>query len=147
MGVTLYTRQNCPLCEKAKATLIEARIEPREVDVDRDLDLLRRFNEDVPVIYIGGEEAFRHRIEWRVVDRHHLEREFRFRNFADALAFTNRIGAIAERLNHHPDISLGWGRVRVTTWTHDAGGITALDFKLAGAIDAIASSAAGQSAR
>ncbi|HLJ74223.1 MAG TPA: 4a-hydroxytetrahydrobiopterin dehydratase [Thermoanaerobaculia bacterium] len=147
MDVVLYTRQNCPLCEKAKATLLEAGIKPREVDVDTDLDLLRRFDEHVPVIFIDGSEAFRHRIEWRVVERHHLEREFRFKNFADALAFTNRIGEIAEQLNHHPDIALGWGKVRVTTWTHDAGGITPLDFKLAGAIEAISSSAAAQSAR
>jgi pterin-4a-carbinolamine dehydratase len=139
MDVVLYTRQNCPLCEKAKATLVAARVVPREVDVDLDLDLLRRFNDHVPVVSIDGEEAFRHRIDWRVVDGHHLEREFRFKNFAEALEFTNRVGAIAEKLNHHPDIHLGWGKVRVTTWTHDAGGITPLDFKLAGAIDRAAS--------
>lgn len=137
MDVVLYTRQNCPLCEKAKATLVEAGVAPREVDVDLDLDLLRRFGDDVPVIYIDGREVFRHRIEWRVVEGHHLEREFRFRNFAEALAFTNKIGAIADEQNHHPDITVGWGKVRVTTWTHDAGGITAKDFKLAAAIDAM----------
>ena len=125
MDVTLYTRQNCPLCDEAKATLLAARVTPREVDVDLDPQLKRRFGNDVPVIFIDGQEAFRHRIEWNVVDGHHLEREFRFKNFADALAFTNKIGAIAEQLNHHPDISLGWGKVRVTMWTHDAGGITA----------------------
>ena len=135
MDVTLYTRQNCPLCEKAKAVLTSAGITPKEVDVDLDLDLLRRFNEDVPVIYIGGAEAFRHRIEWQVVNGHHLEREFKFKNFADALAFTNRIGAVADAQDHHPDIELGWGRVKVKTWSHDAGGITARDFRLAGAID------------
>lgn len=135
MDVVLYTRQNCPLCDKAKATLMEAGVKFREQDVDLALDLLRRYGEDVPVIDIDGEEAFRHRIEWRVVDRHHLEREFRFRNFAEALAFTNKIGALAEEQNHHPDIALSWGKVLVTTWTHDARGITAKDFKLAGAID------------
>jgi 4a-hydroxytetrahydrobiopterin dehydratase len=57
------------------------------------------------------------------------------KNFADALAFTNRIGAIADQQNHHPDIELGWGKVRVKTWSHDAGRITARDFRLAGAID------------
>jgi len=135
MEVTLYTRQNCPLCDKAKATLLAAGLTPSEVDVDHDLDLLRRFGDDVPVIYINGSEAFRHRIEWRVVDGHHLEREFRFKNFADALALTNKIGAVAESMNHHPDIELGWGRVRVTMRTHDAGKITAKDFALAAAID------------
>ena len=139
MDVVLYTRQNCPLCDKAKALLTDAGVALREIDVDTDLDLLRRFDEHVPVVFIDGQEAFRHRIEWRVVDRRHLEREFRFKNFAEALAFTNRIGAIAEKLNHHPDIQLGWGKVRVTTWTHDAGGITPLDFKLAAAIDRVSS--------
>ena len=136
MDVTLYTRKNCPLCDEAKKTLLAARVAPREVDVDLDPELKRRFGNDVPVIFIGGEEAFRHRIEWRVVEGH-LEREFRFKDFAEALAFTNKIGAIAERQNHHPDILLSWGKVRVTTWSHDANGVTARDFKLAGAIDGI----------
>ena len=135
MDVVLYTRQNCPLCDKAKATLVAAGITPQEIDVDLDLDLLRRFGDDVPVIYIDGAEAFRHRIEWRVINGHHLEREFRFKNFAEALAFTNRVGAVAEAMNHHPDIELGWGKVRVTMRTHDADAITAKDFALAAKID------------
>ena len=136
MDVVLYTRQNCPLCDKAKATLVAAGITPQEVDVDLDLDLLRRFGDDVPVIYIDGAEAFRHRIEWRVINGHHLEREFRFKNFAEALAFTNKVGAVAEAMNHHPDIELGWGKARVTMRTHDADAITAKDFALASKIDA-----------
>jgi len=72
---------------------------------------------------------------WRVVDDHHLEKEFRFPDFARALAFTNEIGAIAEELNHHPEIILGWGKVRVMTWSHDAGAITARDYELAERID------------
>ena len=44
--------------------------------------------------------------EWRVIDEHHLEREYRFDNFRQALAFTNRIGELAESNNHHPDIFL-----------------------------------------
>ena len=135
MDVVLYTRQNCPLCEKAKAVLLAAGVKPKESDVDLDLELLRRFNEDVPVVYIDGTEAFRHRIEWQVVDGHHLEREFKFKDFADALAFTIRIGAVAEQQNHHPEIELGWGKVKVRTWSHDANRITARDFRLAGAID------------
>ena len=145
MDVTLYTRQNCPLCEKAKTVLTAAGVSPREVDVDLDLDLLRRFTNDVPVIYINGAEAFRHRVDpeqlrtvlagWRVVDRHQLEKEFRFPDFAKALAFVNRVGAIAERINHHPDILLGWGKARVTTWSHDADGITDRDWALAREIE------------
>ena len=72
---------------------------------------------------------------WRIVDGHHLEKEFRFPDFAQALAFTNKIGAVAEELNHHPDILLGWGKVRVMTWSHDAAGITGRDYKLANAIE------------
>ena len=74
---------------------------------------------------------------WRIVEGHHLEKEFRFADFAQALAFTNKIGAVAEEAGHHPDIYLGWGRVRVTLRTHDAGGITEKDYALAAKIDAI----------
>lgn len=76
--------------------------------------------------------------DWQLVDEHHLARTFRFPDFATALAFVNRVGEAAERLGHHPDIRLTWGRVDVETWTHDAGGITEYDFTLAAAIDRIA---------
>ncbi|HEV2721875.1 MAG TPA: 4a-hydroxytetrahydrobiopterin dehydratase [Thermoanaerobaculia bacterium] len=72
---------------------------------------------------------------WRIVDGHHLEKEWRFPDFAQALAFTNKIGALAEELNHHPDIVVGWGKVRVTTWSHDANAITARDYRLAQRIE------------
>lgn len=75
---------------------------------------------------------------WKLVNEHHLEKEFKFRNFRDALEFTNRIGAIAEAEGHHPDIHLSWGRVRVESWTHKALGLTANDFILAAKIDEIA---------
>lgn len=68
---------------------------------------------------------------WTVVDEHHLERTFTFANFKDALAFTNRIGAIAEEQHHHPEIHLGWGRVKVLIWTHKIDGLTGSDFILA----------------
>ena len=73
--------------------------------------------------------------EWRVVDEHHLEREFRFPDFAQALAFTNKVGAIAEEEGHHPDIYLAWGKVRVTIWTHKVDGLTRSDFVLAAKIE------------
>ena len=73
---------------------------------------------------------------WKVVNGHHLQREFKFPDFASALAFVNRIGAIAEREQHHPDICLGWGRVEVTTYTHSVGGLSPNDFILAAQIDA-----------
>ena len=72
---------------------------------------------------------------WRLAgDR--LSKEFRFPDFQQALAFVNRVGAVAEEMGHHPDIHLGWGRADVETWTHDAGGLTELDFTLAAKIDA-----------
>ena len=51
---------------------------------------------------------------WQVIDGHHLEKTYRFKNFVEALAFTNRLGELAESINHHPEISLGWGKVKVT---------------------------------
>ena len=74
---------------------------------------------------------------WRVVDGHHLEKEFRFDDFRSALAFTNRVGELAEEQNHHPDIHLAWGRVRVTLWTHTADGLSESDFVLAAKLDAL----------
>ena len=50
---------------------------------------------------------------WRAVDEHHLEKEFRFRDFAGALAFANQTGALAEEQSHHPDLKIGWGRLGV----------------------------------
>jgi 4a-hydroxytetrahydrobiopterin dehydratase len=73
--------------------------------------------------------------EWRVVDEHHLEREFPFPDFAQALAFTNKVGALAEEEGHHPDIYLAWGKVRVTIWTHKVDGLTRSDFVLAAKIE------------
>lgn len=72
---------------------------------------------------------------WRLVDDHHLEREYAFPDFAEALAFVNRVGAIAETENHHPDIHLAWGKVRVMIWTHKIDGLTESDFILAAKID------------
>ncbi len=72
---------------------------------------------------------------WQVVDNHHLEKAYTFPDFAQALEFTNRIGAIAESEGHHPDILLRWGSVTVTTWTHAIDGLTESDFILAAKID------------
>ncbi|MBI4419902.1 MAG: 4a-hydroxytetrahydrobiopterin dehydratase [Gemmatimonadetes bacterium] len=69
--------------------------------------------------------------DWRVVDGHHLEKEYKFTNFVEALAFTNRVGAIAEEEGHHPDIYLTWGKVRISIWTHAINGLTESDFILA----------------
>jgi 4a-hydroxytetrahydrobiopterin dehydratase len=68
---------------------------------------------------------------WHVIDAHHLEKEFRFEDFREALAFTNRVGELAERQGHHPDLHLAWGRVRVVIWTHTVDGLTESDFVFA----------------
>jgi 4a-hydroxytetrahydrobiopterin dehydratase len=73
--------------------------------------------------------------QWEVVEGHHLRRGFSFPDFREALAFTNRVGAIAEKEGHHPDIHLSWGRVTVEIWTHKIDGLTESDFILAAKID------------
>jgi 4a-hydroxytetrahydrobiopterin dehydratase len=188
--VVLYTRKACHLCDVAKDALARIAAEGvgfrvREIDIDQDPALKLTFGNDVPVIYIGGAEAMRHRVDaerfgrllaaaraagpagdlasmkcvpcrggvppmaepeisryrerlgggWEVVGDHHLRKELRFRDFAEALAFTNRVGAIAEEQGHHPDIELAWGRVVVTVWTHKIDGLTESDFVLAAKID------------
>lgn len=189
MDVILYTRKNCPLCDKAKSSIRAAAslhrlpITLREVDIDGDPDLRARYTDDVPVIHVDGVEAFRHEVTpeeftayvrggartpstlanetcvpcrggvpplageelaallrelgngWRVVDGHHLEKEYPFPDFAEALAFTNRVGALAEEEGHHPDIYLAWGKVRITNWTHKIDGLSRGDFVLAAKID------------
>lgn len=62
---------------------------------------------------------------------------YTFPDFLSALEFTNRIGAVAEDLQHHPDIYLTWGKVRLEIFTHDANGLTEKDFILAKKIDAL----------
>ena len=71
-----------------------------------------------------------------VTEKNALSREWKFKNFRLALAFANAVGAVAEELKHHPDIELGWGYVRLTITTHDAGHtLTDKDFQLALRID------------
>jgi 4a-hydroxytetrahydrobiopterin dehydratase len=185
--VTFYTRRDCPLCDAAEAAVRAAMVLHKlalsitVVDIDEDPALRAKFNDDVPVVFVDGTEAFRHRVtadefaasirkreprqsladeacvpcrggvpalkgkelaqlagvlggDWRVVDEHHIEKEFTFPDFAQALAFTNRVGAIAEAEGHHPDIYLAWGKVRVTIWTHKVDGLTRSDFVLAAKI-------------
>lgn len=72
---------------------------------------------------------------WQVVGEHHLEKEYRFRNFREALDFTVRVGELAEEQGHHPDILLAWGRVRLAVWTHKIDGLTESDFVFAAKAD------------
>ncbi len=76
---------------------------------------------------------------WTVVDDHHLEKTFQFGNFAEALAFVNHVGAVAEDNGHHPDVFLSWGLVKLRLFTHKIDGLTESDFVLAAKFDALLS--------
>lgn len=72
---------------------------------------------------------------WNVAEGHQLEKEYKFKNFREALAFTNKVGELAESQGHHPDIFLAWGLVKLTIWTHKVDGLTESDFILAAKAD------------
>jgi 4a-hydroxytetrahydrobiopterin dehydratase len=72
---------------------------------------------------------------WQVVDEHHLQKLYRFKDFRESLEFVNRVGNLAERQGHHPDICFGWGTAEVTIWTHKIDGLSESDFVLAAKID------------
>ena len=73
---------------------------------------------------------------WRV-DEDGLVKRFQFANFAESLAFVNKVGEIAEAADHHPDSTFGWGYAKLRTTTHDRAGITDVDFALVEKIDRI----------
>ena len=75
--------------------------------------------------------------QWQVVDQHHLEKEFRFTNFRQAMDFAVQIGELAESVNHHPDLHVSWGRVGVIAWTHKIGGLSETDFIFAAKVDTL----------
>ena len=70
-------------------------------------------------------------------DNNKLTKKLSFANFAESLAFVNRVGQIAEAADHHPDITFGWGYAEISTTTHDRGGVTDVDLALASKIDAL----------
>jgi 4a-hydroxytetrahydrobiopterin dehydratase len=72
---------------------------------------------------------------WAVVDGHHLAKTYKFPDFVTALKFVNRVGEIAEKEWHHPDMYLAWGKVRVEIWTHKINGLTESDFVFAAKTD------------
>lgn len=78
--------------------------------------------------------------DWELVVRDgipRLERVLRFANFAEALAFTNRVGVLAEAQGHHPALLTEWGRVTVTWWTHKIHGLHRNDFVMAAKTDSL----------
>ena len=78
--------------------------------------------------------------DWSREDRQ-ISRTVKWKNFVQAMAFVNAVAEIAERHNHHPDMDIRWNRVRLVLSTHSAGGLTELDFAVAGEIDRAASGA------
>jgi len=76
--------------------------------------------------------------DWQRTRGGEIERELQLADFAAGLEFIQRVGALAEQANHHPDILLhGWNKVRLTLSTHSEGGLTEADFNLARAIDGL----------
>jgi 4a-hydroxytetrahydrobiopterin dehydratase len=75
--------------------------------------------------------------EWNVVEQHHLEKIYKLDDFRQALDFTIRVGEMAEEQDHHPDLYLTWGRVKITIWTHKIDGLTESDFVFAAKADAL----------
>ena len=76
--------------------------------------------------------------DWTIIERDgvkRLERAFKFKNFAQALEFTNRVGKIAKEEGHHPALLTEWGKVTVTWWTHKIGGLHRNDFIMAAKTD------------
>jgi 4a-hydroxytetrahydrobiopterin dehydratase len=94
---------------------------------------------DSPRVPPTAAETLRREIpQWGIVEREgvaRLERVFTFANFVDALAFTNRVGALAEEAGHHPAITTEWGRVTVGWWTHAIAGLHRNDFVMAAKTD------------
>ncbi len=80
--------------------------------------------------------------EWQIIEKDgikRIERSFKFKEFTDALNFTNKVGKIAEEEGHHPGIMTEWGRVTVEWWTHKIKGLHRNDFLMAAKTDRLAS--------
>ena len=66
-----------------------------------------------------------------------IQRDYKFPDFVAAMAFVNRIAEAAEKANHHPDIAIHYNQVTLTLWSHDSGGVTKRDLKMAATISAV----------
>jgi 4a-hydroxytetrahydrobiopterin dehydratase len=77
--------------------------------------------------------------DWKLDDSGHLERALSFGNFAMAMDFANRVAALAEAEDHHPDLHIAWGRCTVEIWTHKIDGLTESDFVFAAKVDRLRS--------
>jgi 4a-hydroxytetrahydrobiopterin dehydratase len=75
--------------------------------------------------------------DWKVVEEHHLEKDYIFKDYKQALDFVNAVSAIAEDEKHHPDLQLAWGKVKVRIYTHKIEGLSESDFILAAKCDLV----------
>ncbi len=73
--------------------------------------------------------------EWVLMEQKKMMREYKFKNFKEALEFVNKVGEIAEREGHHPDIAFGWGKAVISLMTHKINGLSRNDFIMASKID------------
>lgn len=69
--------------------------------------------------------------DWKVIDNHHILKTFSFPDFISALSFVNKVGTLAEKEAHHPNICFTWGSVEISIWTHKINGLHENDFILA----------------
>ncbi len=106
------TQQKCSVCSKDAPRVTEAEIVELKPQIP-----------DWEIINIDGESR--------------LERTYKFSNFITALAFTNRVGEIAESEGHHPALLTEWGKVKVTWWTHAIHGLHRNDFIMSAKTDEI----------
>ena len=91
-----------------------------------------------PLTKEEAEKLLQQTPSWKLSgDTKHIHKEFPFKNFLEAMAFANKITAIAEDEGHHPDLSIGWGRVGIELTTHAIKGLSVNDFILAAKIDQI----------
>ncbi|RUR40730.1 4a-hydroxytetrahydrobiopterin dehydratase [Vreelandella populi] len=99
-------------------------------------------HKNAPPVNASERQAYLEQLpEWRIVEHDgimKLSRSFSFRDFANALAFTQRVGEIAEQAGHHPVITTEWGKTTVVWWTHQINGLHLNDFILAARTDEVA---------
>lgn len=101
-------------------------------------------NEDAPCPAdqppLKGEDLQKFSIQlcegWDIVDEHHLRKSYQFKNFKEALGFSNEVGKIAEEMGHHPEVAISWGSVKLLIWTHTIDGLSESDFTLASKCEA-----------
>lgn len=84
---------------------------------------------------VAIEALLTHVSKWSKKNNHEIFRKFKFKNFTEALAFVNKVGALVESEGHHPDIRFGWGYAEITLFTHAVDGLSENDFILAAKID------------